>query len=100
VSFPLADVDIALDAARLATWSLASRLDQITDVSELVREVTEVVALSTATAARAGVVGVNSLGGHGFLMDHPQERAYRDAGTLAAIDFDPLESDWDAVPTA
>lgn len=100
VSFPLAEVDLSIDAARLHTWALLSTLDQTTDSAALDLAVSEVVALATATAVRAAVVGVNSLGGHGFLMDHPQERAYRDAGVLAALDFDVLRSNWNAVPTA
>jgi hypothetical protein len=42
-------------------------------------------------------IGVNSLGGHGYLQDHPVERWYRAATTLSAVDFDPLALDSDVV---
>ena len=43
-----------------------------------------------AWAIESTTTGVNTLGGHGYLADHPQERHYRDATALAVIDFDPL----------
>jgi alkylation response protein AidB-like acyl-CoA dehydrogenase len=38
---------------------------------------------------RAGSEAVQTLGVHGIIADHPVERWYRAAATLAAIDFDP-----------
>jgi alkylation response protein AidB-like acyl-CoA dehydrogenase len=44
-------------------------------------------------AVRATRSAINTLGGHGFLTDHPVERWFRAAVTLAAVDFDPLLAD-------
>lgn len=90
VAFPLVDRDMDLDAARLALWDLAGKLDLATDVDELADATTLVVAAANAAAYKASVVGINTLGGHGYLEDHPVERWYRAVGTLSCIDTDCL----------
>lgn len=92
VSFPLAEADMALNGARAAILDLALRLGEADDPVGLARETAQVVAAANAAARAATVIGVNTLGGHGFLTDYPVERWYRAAGTLAAIDCDPLLS--------
>jgi len=90
VSFPLAEADMELRSARSAILDLAFRVSDAMDPAALARETGEVVAAATRAALSATVTGVNTLGGHGFLTDHPVERWYRAAGVLAAIDNDPL----------
>lgn len=90
VSFPLADADMDLNGARAAILDLALRLGDAADPVALARETGQVVAAATKAALSATVTGVNTLGGHGFLTDHPVERWYRASGMLAAIDNDPL----------
>jgi alkylation response protein AidB-like acyl-CoA dehydrogenase len=90
VLFPLSEAEIALDAARYAIWDLASRLDAADDPARLAEQTAYVVAAANQAARSATVTGVNTLGGHGFLADHPVERWYRAAGTIAALDHDPL----------
>jgi alkylation response protein AidB-like acyl-CoA dehydrogenase len=90
VSFPLAEADMGLNYARSAILDLAVRLSEATDPVALARETGQVVAAATKATLAATVTGVNTLGGHGFLADYPVERWYRAAGTLAAIDDDPL----------
>lgn len=107
VAFPLVDAEIAVDAARLAIWDLAAGIERGTDARYLdaryldAHYLAEATAAAVAAAAQAGSVGtaaaVNTLGGHGYLTDHPVERWYRDAAVLAAIDFDPLLTDWSAI---
>jgi alkylation response protein AidB-like acyl-CoA dehydrogenase len=107
VAFPLVDAEIALDAARLAIWDLAAGIDRAPDPRYAdpsyadPRYLAEATSAAVAAAAQAGAVGtaiaVNTLGGHGYLTDHPVERWYRDAAALAAIDFDPLLTEWSAI---
>jgi acyl-CoA dehydrogenase len=90
VAFPLTDLMMQRDAARLALWNEALTLGHRTDPAEIADATGAVVALAGAAALDAGRQSVNTLGGHGFLADHPVERWYRAAVTLGAIDSDPL----------
>jgi acyl-CoA dehydrogenase len=90
VSFPLAEAEMELRGARAAILDLALRLGDAVEPVALARETGQVVAAAIAAAQLATVTGVNTLGGHGFLTDYPVERWYRAAGTLSAIDSDPL----------
>lgn len=95
VSFPLADVEMTLDAARLTVWKAVTELDRFADGPALESATTAAVSTACRVAVDATRKGINTLGGHGFLADHPLERWYRAAATLAAIDFDPLAADLD-----
>lgn len=96
VAFPLVDATIALEAAQLDGQALAACLEEITDPAVLATRTGEVVSAASRAATTAAVTAVNTLGGHGYLTDHPVERWYRDAAVLATFDFDPLASDWSA----
>jgi hypothetical protein len=97
VSFPLVDCEMAIDAARLAVSDVAAGIDGSEDARRLADEVAVAVAAAGQVGAATTAAAVNTLGGHGYLTDHPVERWYRDAVVLAALDFDPLLSDWSAV---
>jgi alkylation response protein AidB-like acyl-CoA dehydrogenase len=90
VTFPLAEADMALAEGRQALHDLAMRMNDGGDPDLLSRETGYAVMCATAAALTATITSVNTLGGHGFLTDHPVERWYRAAGTLAALDHDPL----------
>lgn len=94
VAFPLAEASIGVDSARLALWDQAARLDQVDSPTALASATADAVARAGRAAQEATVIAINTLGGHGYLTDHPVERFYRDAGMLAAIDFDPLADNW------
>ena len=94
VSFPLADAEIALDGARLAVRDLAADVDLFEDADRLADRTSVVIAAATQAGTLSTVTAVNTLGGHGYLADHPVEQWYRDAAVLAAVDFDPLLIDW------
>lgn len=94
VSFPLAEAEIGLDGARLAVQDLAAEIDLLDDPDKLADRTSAVIAAATQASTVATVTAVNTLGGHGYLADHPVERWYRDAAVLAAIDFDPMLTDW------
>jgi len=90
VSFPLAEGVMRLDAARLEIKDVAERLDLGAGVDET--DVAQAVAYASEVALDATRDSVQTLGGHGFIRDHPVEIWYRSAATLAALDFDPNRS--------
>ena len=75
VAFDVADIAIELEGMRLATYRAASRADQGKDHS---REVALARRLATRYGMRIGSDGVQLLGGHGYVKEHPVERWYRD----------------------
>ncbi len=75
VAFTVANIAIELDGMRLATLRAASRVDQGLDFS---REVALARRLCAERGAAIGSDGVQLLGGHGFVKEHPVERFYRD----------------------
>jgi len=75
VAFGVADVAIEGEGMRLATYRAASRADQGQDFS---REAALARRLCAQKGMRIGSEGVQLLGGHGFVKEHPVERWYRD----------------------
>jgi alkylation response protein AidB-like acyl-CoA dehydrogenase len=89
VAFPLADSDMAVDAARLELWEVARAVERTDDIAAIERLTASAIAHACEAALQATREGVQTLGGHGFITDYPIERWYRCAAALAAIDFDP-----------
>ena len=75
VAFTVANIAIELEGMRLATYRAASRVDQ--DLS-FNREVSIARRLCAERGMAIGSDGVQMLGGHGYVKDHPVERWYRD----------------------
>jgi hypothetical protein len=75
VAFTVANVAIELDGMRLATYRAASRIDQGLEFS---REVALARRLCSERGMAIGSDGVQLLGGHGYVKEHPVERWYRD----------------------
>ena len=75
VAFTVANVAIELDGMRLATYRAASRIDQGMDFA---REVALARRLCAERGMAIGSDGVQLLGGHGYVKEHPVERWYRD----------------------
>ena len=75
VAFDVANVAIELEGMRLATYRAASRADQGLDNT---REVALARRLVAKHGMRIGSDGVQLLGGHGYVKEHPVERWYRD----------------------
>jgi len=90
ISFPLAEASMRLDAARLEIADVAERLELGVGVRE--DDVARAVAYASEVALEATRDSVQTLGGHGFIKDHPVEIWYRSAVALAALDFDPTRS--------
>ncbi len=75
VAFTVANIAIELEGMRLATYRAASRVDQ--DMS-FGREVALARRLCSERGMAIGSDGVQLLGGHGYVKEHPVERWYRD----------------------
>jgi alkylation response protein AidB-like acyl-CoA dehydrogenase len=83
VAFKVADIGIELDGMRLVTYRAASRAEQ---GKTYARE----VALARKLCADKGMIigsdGVQLLGGHGFVKEHPVERWYRDLRAVGLME--------------
>jgi alkylation response protein AidB-like acyl-CoA dehydrogenase len=75
VAFGVADIGIESEAMRLTTYRAASRADQGQDFA---RETALAHRLCSRKGMEIGSEGVQLLGGHGFVKEHPVERWYRD----------------------
>jgi alkylation response protein AidB-like acyl-CoA dehydrogenase len=75
VAFNVADIAIELEGMRLATYRAAGRIDQGHDHA---REAATARTLCAAKGMKIGSDGVQLLGGHGYVKEHPVERWYRD----------------------
>ena len=75
VAFTVANIAIELDGLRLATYRAAARVDQGLSFS---REVALARRLCAEHGSTIGSDGVQLLGGHGYVKEHPVERWYRD----------------------
>ncbi|MEX2105353.1 MAG: acyl-CoA dehydrogenase family protein [Solirubrobacterales bacterium] len=75
VAFAVSDIGIETGGMRLATYRAASRADRGDDFA---REAAIARRLCATKGMRIGSEGVQLLGGHGFVKEHPVERWYRD----------------------
>ena len=75
VAFMIANIGIELEGMRLATWRAASLAAH---GKPFAREAALARSLCGRHGMRAGSDGVQVLGGHGFVKEHPVERWYRD----------------------
>ncbi len=75
VAFAVADIAIELDGLRLMTYRAAARVDHGLAFS---REVALARRLCADRGMAIGSDGVQLLGGHGYIKEHPVERWYRD----------------------
>jgi alkylation response protein AidB-like acyl-CoA dehydrogenase len=92
VSFVLVDCETAVDAARLELWEAAQRLAGLTDPADIDRLVGRTVRAASNAATQVTREGIQLLGVHGIVTEHPVERFWRHASTLSLIDFDPLDT--------
>jgi hypothetical protein len=83
VAFAVANIAIELEGLRLATYRAAARLDAGEDA---IREVALARSLAARHAMAIGSDGVQLLGGHGYVKDHPVERWYRDLRAAALME--------------
>jgi alkylation response protein AidB-like acyl-CoA dehydrogenase len=85
VAFAVSNVAIELGGMRLATYRAASRADQ---GKSFAREAALARRLASEHGMAIGSDGVQLLGGHGYVKEHPVERWYRDlraAGLMEGV---------------
>jgi alkylation response protein AidB-like acyl-CoA dehydrogenase len=83
IAFTLADMRIEVDAMRWLVWQAASRLERGLDAT---REAQLARVYCARQAMKIADDGVQVLGGHGFIREHPVELWYRNARTLGVLD--------------
>jgi acyl-CoA dehydrogenase len=76
-AFPLADVAAAIDSARLLTWRAAWMAANKVSFVQAEGSMSKLVA--SEVAVQATERAVQTLGGWGYIDDHPVEKWYRDA---------------------
>jgi alkylation response protein AidB-like acyl-CoA dehydrogenase len=83
IAFKLAEMHIETECMRWLTWKVASKLEQGLDATRSAH-------LARDYAAKSGMFvtdeGVQVLGGHGFIREHPVEMWYRNARTLGVLE--------------
>ncbi len=83
VAFMVANIAIELQGMRLVTYRAASRVAQGKSAE---REVALARRLCAEHGMRIGLDGVQLLGGHGFVKEHPVERWYRDLRAIGVME--------------
>jgi alkylation response protein AidB-like acyl-CoA dehydrogenase len=83
VAFAVADIGIELEGMRLVALRAASRAEQ---GRSFAREAALARKLSAEHGMRIGSSGVQLLGGHGFVKEHPVERWYRDLRAVGVME--------------
>jgi hypothetical protein len=83
VAFMIANIGIELEGMRLATWRAASLAAH---GKPFAREAALARNLCGRYGMRAGSDGVQVLGGHGFVKEHPVERWYRDLRAIGIME--------------
>lgn len=83
VAFAVSDIGIEVGGMRLATYRAASRADR---GEEFAREAAIARRLCSAKGMQIGSDGVQLLGGHGFVKEHPVERWYRDLRSAGVME--------------
>ena len=83
VAFMVANIGIELQGMRLVTYRAASRAAQ---GKTFAREVALARRLCAERGMQIGNDGVQLLGGHGFVKEHPVERWYRDLRAIGLME--------------
>ena len=83
VAFMVANIAIELQGMRLVTYRAASRVAQGKPAE---REIALARRLCAERGMQIGLDGVQLLGGHGFVKEHPVERWYRDLRAIGLME--------------
>jgi alkylation response protein AidB-like acyl-CoA dehydrogenase len=83
VAFSVADIAIELEGMRLVMLRAAARAERGLPYA---REAALARKLAADKGMRIGSAGVQLLGGHGFVKEHPVERWYRDLRAIGVLD--------------
>jgi butyryl-CoA dehydrogenase len=82
VAFPLADLDVAAQAAHLLVYRAAWLRDSGAPRAEVKRAAARAKLFATEAAVTAARVATQVFGGYGFMEEYPVARFYRDAKIL------------------
>ena len=83
VAFMCANIAIELDGLRMITWRGAARAEQ---GLPFIREAALAKRFAADRGMQIGLDGVQLLGGHGYVKEHPVERWYRDLRALGVAE--------------
>ena len=83
VAFMVANIGIELEGARLVTLRAAARAEQ---GKSFARETALARRLTAEYGMKIGSDGVQLLGGHGYVKEHPVERWYRDLRAVGVME--------------
>ena len=83
IAFKMADMHIETDAMRWLTWKAASQLEQGLDATKACHHARAYAADQSMFVTDEGI---QVLGGHGFIREHPVEMWYRNARTLGVLE--------------
>ncbi len=83
VAFMVANIAIELQGMRLVTYRAASRVAQGKSAE---REIALARRLCAERGMQIGLDGVQLLGGHGYVKEHPVERWYRDLRAIGLME--------------
>jgi alkylation response protein AidB-like acyl-CoA dehydrogenase len=83
VAFAVSEIGIESSGMRLAAYRAAARADQGVDFA---REAAIARRLCAQKGMKIGSDGVQLLGGHGFVKEHPVERWYRDLRSAGVME--------------
>jgi alkylation response protein AidB-like acyl-CoA dehydrogenase len=83
IAFKLAEMHIETESMRWLTWKAASQLEQGGDA---LKSCHHARAYAAAQSMWVADQGVQVLGGHGFIREHPVEMWYRNARTLSVLE--------------
>jgi alkylation response protein AidB-like acyl-CoA dehydrogenase len=83
VAFLVADMAIELEGMRLATYRAAGRAEH---GQPFARDAALARKLASEYGMKIGTDGVQLLGGHGYVKEHPVERWYRDLRSIGVME--------------
>lgn len=83
IAFRLAEMHIEIEASRWLTWTAASDLEEGRDATH---NTTLAKRYAAAKSMWIADNGVQVLGGHGFIREHPVEMWYRNARALGVLE--------------
>ncbi len=93
LAFMMADMATKLEACRWIAWRAAWRLDTATNSDEAIHEAAVAFKHAVDLSVEVTTDGVQVLGGHGYIQDHPVEKWMRDARTLGLVDGLSIDAD-------
>ena len=83
VAFKIADMYIETEASRWLYWKAAAKLEQALDATKAAYFARSYAAEQSMMVADEGI---QVLGGHGFIREHPVELWYRNARTISVLE--------------